>query len=221
MVNVKAKIGSIILSDFIKTFRKNESSEYEYLIFWLKFQIRRIAPTFLKDFNNIPFGLGNSRPSWYMDLAKLIPFFNENWPVGKTNLSKITSKLIYEKLREKQTQKSSYEINNPAVDWCNALKNVIKSELGAKAITFNYKICLNRLPTLDKFKNFLNKCSICKRKKESIYHLFFECDKPRILLKKIWDENEKRVKCDPNVVLYHINCNMEEIKLLSAFKLEL
>ena len=129
--------------------------------------------------------------------------------------------MIYEKLRDKDAQKSSYELNNPAVEWNTVFKTLINLGLNAKAITINYKICLNGLPTFDKFKNFVNKCFICKRKKENINHLFFECENPKRLLTKIWEEHEKdrQRTWDENAVLFHSSCSFEEIKILSAFKL--
>ncbi|RNA22912.1 hypothetical protein BpHYR1_005445 [Brachionus plicatilis] len=80
---------------------------------------------------------------------------------------------------------------------------------------------LNGLPTLDRFKNYPNRCSLCLKKKENIPHIFFECELTNKLLIEIWRTilpNKNKILTRENVI-YNQNCTSNEVKILSAFKI--
>ena len=219
MVHVESKLNAIQIQELINVFNRNRLTENEYLIYWLKFPLRKLEPKFLTNFNIIPFGLETETPPWYKAICKLIPMINKFWPHSRI-YSKMTTKTIYSKLKEQFELKSSFEINNPQFEWTNLFEKKLDPKLNSKAISLNYKIALNGLPTLDKFKNFRNRCFICKNKKESIHHLLYECEITRGFLLELWADihkNETKTLTS-KTLLFNFECNQDEKKYLSAYK---
>ena len=74
---------------------------------------------------------------------------------------------------------------------------------------------------MDKFKNFKNQCFMCKKARENLQHIFLDCDLTKNFLDEIINNNKtfNLIESKPSYVFYHENCNYEEIKTLSAFKI--
>ena len=62
---------------------------------------------------------------------------------------------------------------------------------------------------------------MCKKKEESIYHLFYECYTSKTLLIEIWSDlnRDEKKALTKKTLLFNFECNEVEKKYLSAYKL--
>ena len=116
-------------------------------------------------------------------------------------------------------EKTSFEKNNPQVCWDKVFSKSMYLGLSPKGISLDYRIFVNGLPTLDKFKNTKNNCYMCKKMRENRNHIFVECEMAKSLLEYLAHKSVlESTKMNVNSIIYHLECNSEEIKILTAFE---
>ena len=92
------------------------------------------------------------------------------------NKLQMSQKDFYILIKRRNEDISKVEINARKVyNWKEIYKSLHLKELSSALRTLNFKILHNGLATADKFQKDNSKCFLCKKKKESIYHIFAEC----------------------------------------------
>ena len=200
--------------DFTKNFMRDE---FQYGLKFLKFHIKHLLDNY--NFNIIP--VENKIPFFYKTMLTSVNNFIETEKnLIERNKLIMSQKDFYILIKRRNEDISKVEINARKVyNWKEIYKSLHLKELSSALRTLNFKILHNGLATADKFQKDNSKCFLCKKKKESIYHIFAECDIVRTAVNengniKLTEDQEKNF----DIFTKNISLNRKQILYISNFK---
>ena len=170
MVNIRAKIQTIMIQNFINVVKNKERIFYQLSVKYLKFLLKDFN---LTNFNIIP--VADNKPLIYVRMSnefKKYRIINSNII---NNMNKITSKQIYNDVIKKYQLPPKVENKIIFHNWPVVYKKIHSVSENSILRVFLYKLLLDALTCNLKFNKVKNRCFFCQREKESSNHLFFKC----------------------------------------------
>ena len=219
MFNIFAKLKTISFQQFKYIYYNFERDFYCMSVYWLKFQFKNK----LKNFNNVVGGEDNERPSVYKFMIQNLSEFRKYDRECVNNLHKYYSKKTYEIYRVQYEKKPNCELNDNSLEWKKIYENINNKKLNSDLRVNNYKILNNGLALDIKINNLCKICYMCEKTNESVEHLFVECEQTKRLfeMNRVCFFKNKIVNYEKNSIIYHLNLDYEQSKLMSIFKLSI
>ena len=222
IIDINTKLASFRIKQILQLI-KGEKVKWKYFaVYWIGLNLRK----YVSEFNSLTIPHSENIPNYYktallhfQQFEKLCPEFMQR--------QIITTKFLYHKVLELKTETPRVEQIYPLLDFIQIWSYIQCEFVDSKYRDLAYRIAHQILPTqnlLYKYNITRNcKCFLCKRKPESLSHLFYECD----VLKGLWpfiasiifEITGCTVKISTHVILFnvlkpHTNFHFTELLLL-------
>ena len=170
-VNIKAKVKTCLIQNFINIFKNNTRMFYQLSVKYLKFNLRHMK--ILKNFNIIP--AAHTRPEMYDKISQTVSEIISMDKDFYGNIKKYTSKYTYTKLVEKIYIRPKVEYMHVCDSWKTVYDKIHKISENSDLRSFLYKLLFDALHAENRFNNKKNFCPFCSETRESCNHVFFNC----------------------------------------------
>jgi hypothetical protein len=181
---------------------------------YLKFELREA--NIFKNFNLIP--ACDKRPKIYDEISKSIKKIRSIDSCFHFNIKKYNSKYAYCKLLDKYVIKPKIESWDECDDWSSVYKNIHNVSENSDMRAFLYKLIFHALPVENRFNNKKNICFFCKKNKEDVSHVFYNCEKIISLFDLVRKElDEHSFTLSKQTFWFNINLSKHDYKYISIF----
>ena len=203
IIDVQKKIEALRLSH-IKSLLVSDHCKWKALaVYWFGFHLRNQEPVFGS--NLIPHS--DFKPPFYVELFKSFKLVNDKF--DDFDWSKVSTKSLYNALSSLEPVSHKVTSKFPDVDFLNTWKSLNSGLLAPYTHDVCFLIAHQVVPTNDLLYRFnitrRVSCFFC-REKESIKHLFFECEIVKglvSLISKLLSTTENTLKLTVNNLLFY------------------
>ena len=222
MINIRAKIETIMFQQFLGAVSNRYSSFYQLSVYWMKFTMREFD---LRNFNTIPIGNECQRPEYYVEMIRCVnrmkEFDRAYHQKFETLTSKATYKIMVEKYFIKPKIEASVKLDDIHIIEWKSIYSRISSIENSDVRVLNYKILYDALPCNQRFvrNDRRARCTLCDKQTETLEHLYIRCNSTKELFRIIAGtlDNEEIV-LNKNSILFGLNLTERDFKTISFFK---
>ena len=216
--HIEAKLETISMQQFNYITRNYNRVCYNLSVYWLKQKLRSLN---FKNYNIIPEGSDKERPKVYSFMIRCMEKYkkiNTKYTLGAHILN---SKIMYINFRKKYEERPKYEKLNIKMDWKLVNSKLMNKRLDSKLREINFRVLNNCLNLNIKYPNkFGQKCFLCRKKVETLEHLFITCH----LTKKFFDNvktllGKHNLLLNEDLIYYSSELDSFENVIIAIFKL--